>query len=128
MSVFSKKTKSKAGLKVAKATAKRPQLLLTGTKIAVPAAKTGLKASKPLLKRQGRQRVEQLDRASRSLGTALTVSAPKAAYDLGLAKPPKPKRTTPRVVVGVVIGASAMYFLEPGHGKAHREKVAQLVS
>jgi hypothetical protein len=127
MAVISKTTKSKAGLKAVKAAAKRPQLLLNGTKIAVPAAKGGLKASKPLLGRKARQRADQLDRASRTLGEALSVYAPRAAYDLGLAEPPKPKRTAPRVAAGVIIGASAMYFLEPGHGKEHREKVAQLV-
>jgi hypothetical protein len=127
MSVISNKTKGKAGFKVAKATAKRPQVLLSGTKIALPAGKAGLKASKPLLKRRARQRVDQLDKASRTLGEALAVYAPRAAYDLGLAEPPKPKRTAPRVVAGAVIGASAMYFLEPGHGKEHREKVGQLV-
>lgn len=127
MAVISKRTKGKAGIKAATAAAKRPQVLLTGTKIAVPAGKAGLKASKPVLKRKARQRVQQLDRASRTLGEALAVHAPRAAYDLGLAEPPKPKRTTPRVAAGVVIGASAVYFFEPGHGKEHREKVAQLV-
>lgn len=128
MAVISKGTKGKAGIKATKAAAKRPQLLLTGTKVALPAGRAGLKASKPLLKRGARKRVEQLDRASRTLGEALAVHAPRAAYDLGLAEPPKSKRTAPRIIVGVLIGASAVYFLEPGHGKEHREKVAQLVS
>ncbi|MGE5617393.1 MAG: hypothetical protein ACM3UX_00500 [Candidatus Woesearchaeota archaeon] len=127
MSVISKKTKGKAGVKAAKAAAKRPQLLLNGTKIARPASKAGLKASKPVLKRRARRRAAQLDRASRSLGEALAVYAPRAAYDLGLAEPPKPRRTAPRLVAGAVIGASAVYFLEPEHGKEHRQKVAQLV-
>ena len=136
MSVISKRAKAKTGFKAAKAAGKRPRLLLsgakiallTGTKLARPAGKAGLKASKPLLKRRARQRVEQLDRASRTLGEALAVYAPRVAYDLGLAEPPKPKRTAPRVAAGVAIGASAMYLLEPGHGKEHRDKVAQLVS
>jgi len=127
MSLISTRTKGRAGIKAAKIAAKRPQLLLAGTKVAVPATKAGLKASKPLLKRRARQRVEQLDRVSRSLGEALAVHAPRAAYELGLADPPKRKRTAPRVVAGIVIGASAMYFLEPEHGKEHREKVAQVV-
>lgn len=128
MALISRTTKTKAGLKAAKGAAKRPQLLITGTKVAVPAGKAGLKASKPLLKRRARQRVDQLDRASRTLGTALAVYAPRAAYELGLARPPRPKRTTPRIAAGIVIGASAMYFLEPGHGKEHRDRVAQLVT
>jgi hypothetical protein len=128
MTVVSKRTKGKAGISAVKAAAKRPGLLLSGTKIAVPVGKASVKASRPLLKRRARQRVDQLDKASRTLGEALAVRAPRAAYDLGLAEPPKPKRTTPRVIAGVAIGASAMYLLEPEHGKEHREKVAQLVS
>ncbi len=128
MSVISRKTKGKAGIKATKTAAKNPQLLLSGTKIAIPAGKAGLKASKPLMKRSARQRVEQLDRASRRVGEALTVYGPKVAYDLGLAERPKPKRTAPRVAAGVVIGASAMYLLEPGNGKEHRKQVAQLIS
>ena len=136
MSVISKRTKVKAGFKGATAAAKRPRLLLTGAKIALltgrniapPAAKAGSRVGKPFLKRRARRRVEQLDRASRTLGEALAVYAPRLAYDLGLAEPPKPKRTAPRLAAGVAIGASAMYLLEPGHGKEHRDKVAQLVS
>ncbi|HET8976957.1 MAG TPA: hypothetical protein VFN87_02300 [Solirubrobacteraceae bacterium] len=93
--MLGKKTKGKAGFKVAKAAAKRPQ---------------------------------QIVRASRILGETLAVTAPRAAYELGLAEPSKPKRTGPGVAAGIVIGAGAMYFLEPEHGSEHREKVAQLVS
>lgn len=133
--MLSKKTKGKAGFKVAKAAAKRPQLVLAGTKLALPLGRAGLKASKPLakaskpmIKRRARQRAQQIDRASRILGETLAVTAPRAAYELGLAEPPKPKRMAPGVAAGIVIGAGAMYFLEPDHGSEHREKVAQLVS
>lgn len=127
MSVISRAPKGKAGIKALKAAAKRPRIALTGVKIAVPAAKAGLTASKPLLKRRARRSVKQLDQASRALGEALAVHGPRMAYDLGLAEAPKPKRTTPRVAAGVLIGASAVYFLEPGLGREHRAKVAQLV-
>lgn len=131
MSVISNKTKAKAGLKATKTAAKHPRLTarLTakGTKLAMPVGKVGMKAGKPFAKRRIRQRAEQLDRASHTLGQALAVYAPQVAYELGLAQPPRPKRMAPRILVGVVIGASAMYFLEPGHGAEHREKVAQLV-
>lgn len=127
MSVISNKTKGKAGLKASKTVAKHPWMVAKGTKLALPVGKAGLKAGKPLAKRRIRQRAEQLDRASHTLGQALAVYAPQVAYELGLAQPPKPKRMVPRILVGVVIGASAMYFLEPGHGKEHREKVVQLV-
>jgi hypothetical protein len=119
--------KGKVAVKAAKGAAK-PGTLVTGAKVAVPAAKAGLAASKPLIRQQVRGRVEHLDRVAHTLGEVLTVYAPKLAYDLGLAKPPRPKRTAPPVAAGVVIGASAMYFLDPGCGKEHRQKVAQLLS
>jgi len=112
MSVISTKTKGKTGLKAATTALKHPQALLAGTKMAKPASKAGWKASKPVLKRKARRSVEQLDRASRTLGETLAVRAPQAAYELGLAEPPKPKRTVPRVAIGVAIGAVAMYFIE----------------
>jgi hypothetical protein len=111
--------------KAAKAAARRP--LLT-TKMAIPAGKAGVKASKPVLKRQARALAGQLDEASRSFGETLANYAPGLAYDLGLAKPPKPKRSTPRVLAGAALGAGVVYFFEPENGKKHRKKIARLVS
>lgn len=153
MSVISTRTKGKAGIKAAKAAAKRPKLVLKGTKAAgktwaktlkigakrpklmlkgakaaVPAGKAGVKAGKPVIKRRARQRVDQIDRAARTVGEVLVVYGPWAAYEFGLVEPPKQKRTAPRVITGVVVGATAMYFLEPGQGQEHRQKVAQFVS
>jgi hypothetical protein len=132
MSVIGRRTKAKAGLGAAKAAAKRPQLVLmgakTGARLAVPVGKAGLKASRFLVRRRARRRVHQLQRASGTVGELLAVQAPRVAYDLGLAEPPKPKRPAPRVAAGVVLGASAVYFLQPEHGKERRERVAQLVS
>lgn len=128
MSVIGKKTKGTIAIKAAKSAAKRPRLLLATTKVAAPSGKAALKVSKPLLKRRARKRLEGIESASHKLGHVLAVEVPRAAYDLGLAESPKPKRTAPRVAAGVVIGASAMYFLEPEHGKEHREQIAQLVS
>jgi hypothetical protein len=141
MAVISTTTKGKAGVKGAKALAKRPQLLANGAKAAVPAGrfalkarkpalkvgKPALKAGKPVLKRKARKRADQIEDAARRFGEALAVYGPQAAYELGLAEPPKPKRTAPRVVAGIVIGASAMYFLEPGQGSERRKKVVELV-
>jgi hypothetical protein len=70
----------------------------------------------------------RIGEAMRSAGETLVTYGPQAAQNLGLVEVPKPKRTAPRVAAGVVIGAGAMYFLEPEHGKEHREKVAHLVS
>lgn len=126
MSVLSTTTKSKAGAKAAKAIVTRPQLLLTGAKATRAAGKFGLKASKPYARQRARRGADQLAEATRALGEALAVYATRAVYELGLAKPPK--RTTPRVAAGMVIGAGAMYFLEPESGPKHRKKVAKLVS
>jgi hypothetical protein len=62
-----------------------------------------------------------LVRAGAKGGTGMARIAAKATM-------PIVKRTAPKVAAGAVLGASAMYFLEPEHGKEHREKVAQLVS
>ena len=127
MSVISTTTKGKIGLKAAKGAAKRPRVVMAGTRAAIAAAKLGAKAGKLCLKRRGRQRTDQLLGVSRKVGEALTVFGPQAAYELGLAEPPKPKRTAPHFAAGMVIGASAVYFLEPDQGRKHRKKVAKLV-
>ena len=106
---------------------KNCSLRISGKAVA-PLSKVTLKAGSPLVKRRVRRRAEQLGDAARVIGETLVTYGPPAAYELGLAEPPKPKRTAPRVAAGIVIGASAVYFLEPEHGREHREKVAQLVS
>jgi hypothetical protein len=112
LETLASRVKRRAGIKATKTAVKRPRLLLAGAKAAVPAGEAGMK----------------LEQASRVLGQVLVVHGPTFAYELGLAEPPKRKRTAPRLGAGVAIGAGAMYFLEPGRGREHREKIAQLVS
>ena len=50
------------------------------------------------------------------------------ARQFGLVEEPKAKRSAPRVVTGALIGAGAMYLLEPQHGRQHREQVHRLIS
>lgn len=143
MSVISTATKARMGGKAAKTMAKNPGAMLTlgkaGAKAAGPMAKLGakagppmtklsMKAGKPLAKRRARRRVEKLSEAVRSAAEELATYGPQAAQELGLVEPPKRRRTAPRVAAGVVLGAATMYFLEPEHGKEHREKVAHMVS
>jgi hypothetical protein len=128
MAVLDTTTKTKIGARAGKTAAKNPRPLLVAAKAARPVGTFAVKASKPFAKRRMRQRAERLGDAARTIGETLVIYGPPAAYELGLAEPPKPKRTAPRVAVGIVIGASAVYFLEPEHGREHREKVAQLVS
>jgi hypothetical protein len=124
MSVLSNTAKGAAGFKAAKGAAKNPTVLRAGAKAAPPAAKLGWKFAKPRLKRTTRRKAERFGDV---LGTTLTVYGPQAARQLGLAEPPKPKRTAPRIVLGILIGATAVYFLEPEHGAQHREQVLKLV-
>lgn len=129
MTMISVDTRRKAAQKAGKAAASHPTLALRAAKTTAPAARLGLKASKPVVKRRAKQRADQINRAARTLGEALTVYGPTVAYQLGLAEePPKPKRIAPRVAAGVLVGAGAMYFLEPETGQEHRQKVLELVS
>jgi hypothetical protein len=77
--------------------------------------------------KRARRGSDQISEATQAVGQAIAAYAARAAYDLGLAEAPKAKRTAPRVAAGMVIGASAVYFLEPGQGRKHRQKVAKLV-
>lgn len=124
MSVLSGTAKGTAGLKAAKVAARNPKVLRAGAKAAPPAAKLGWNFAKPRMKRTTRRKAERFGDA---LGTTLAVYAPQAARQFGLAEPPKPKRTAPRVALGILIGAAAVYFFEPQHGAQHRERVLGLV-
>ncbi|MGH2931185.1 MAG: hypothetical protein ACRDL8_23475, partial [Solirubrobacteraceae bacterium] len=61
---------------------------------------------------------------ARAVGETILARGPQAAQTLGLVEAPKPKekRTAPRVATGVVIGAGAVYLLEP----EHRRRVLRL--
>lgn len=123
MSAFGTATKGWLGVKATKSVAKNPRLIKAGAKAGAPAAKLGWRVAKPRMKRSTRRRAE---RVGGVLGSAL-VTAPQLAEQFGLAEPPKPKRTAPRVAAGMVIGATAMYFLEPEHGRERREQVRSLI-
>ena len=128
MSLLSTTTKAKVGGKAAKTVVKHPGLLKVGAKTTAPLAMFGAKAGAKIAKRRSRRRIERLGAAARDFGETLVTYGPQAAQELGLVETPRPKRTAPRVAAGAVLGAGAMYFLEPGHGKEHREKVISKVS
>ena len=124
MAILSKGAKGAVGVKAAKSVAKNPGVVKFGVKASKPVAK-------PVAKRKARQginRVERFGEAARSTVESLVVNGPQAAQELGLIELPKPKRTAPRLAAGVVIGAGAVYFLEPDSGREHREKVHKLVA
>jgi hypothetical protein len=68
-------------------------------------------------------------KAARSVATTLAVYGPEVARELGLVEieTPKHQRTAPRVALGVVIGAGAVYLLEPGQGRQRRQQLMGLV-
>jgi hypothetical protein len=133
MSFLSTSTKGKLGLAAAGTALKNPRATKNVSKFvakaAAPAAKGGFKVTKAVGKRKARRRIEDLGDAARSVADLLAFYAPEAAEALGWIEPPKPKRTAPRVLLGVVIGATTMYLLEPGApGREHRAQLARLVA
>jgi hypothetical protein len=117
-------TSTKAKLKTAKAGAKRPAVIRATVP---PAIRLTFKGGKPLAKLRARQQAKRVAESARTLGDTLSL-IPQAAQELGLVEAPPTKRIAPRVAAGVVIGASAVYFLEPGVGRQHRQQVLRFVS
>lgn len=128
MTLLTTTTKTMVPLKAAKGAAKHPGVLFAGARAGKPATKLGLAVGKPYARHQARQRVDQLGDAVKTAGEVVSTYGPQIARELGLVEQPKPKRTAPRVAAGVVIGASAMYLLEPGHGREHREQLRKMVA
>jgi CxxC motif-containing protein (DUF1111 family) len=129
MSVLNTTSKAALGAKAAKGVAGKPAVVWSSVQAAKPVAKLGRKAGKPIAKRRARKRAGDLGEAARDWAQTLVTYGPSAAQELGLIElpQPKPKRTAPRLVAGIVLGACAVYFLDPEHGSEHREKLKQLV-
>jgi hypothetical protein len=102
---------------------KHPRARRAGVKAAKPVAKASVKVAKPIVKRKVRRRVEPIREALRTAGALVATYGPPVAIEFGLIDVPKRKRTGPRVAVGVLIGATAMYFLDPTHGSERRQKL-----
>jgi hypothetical protein len=129
MAVLSNTTKGKVGLKAASAAIRHPSATWLVAKASAPPAKGGFRLGKTVAKRKAKRRIGDVGKTARSVRETLATYGPEAAQLFGWVEPPKPKRTAPRVLVGVVIGATAMYLLEPGApGKERRAKARALVS
>jgi hypothetical protein len=128
MRVLNSTTKDNVGLKAVGSALKNPGVTRVAARAAAPVGKAGLSFRKRLAKQRAQRRVQRAGKAARTVGNTLLVEAPEAAQRLGLIERPAPKRTAPRIAVGVLLGASAMYMLEPGVGRQHRERVLSLVS
>ena len=94
------KTKAKLGAKTAKTAVKNPWL-----------AKAAFRVGKPVAKHKVRRRAGRIGATARTAGEWVVVVGPIAAEALGLLEPPKRSHATRRVVLGVVVGATAMYYL-----------------
>jgi hypothetical protein len=126
---MSNTTKGKIGLRAAGAAAKNPGATSFVAKAGAPVAKGGARLGKTVAKRKANRRIEDIGRTARTVGETISTYGPEAAQLFGWVEPPKPKRTAPRVLVGVVIGAAAMFVLEPSAaGKERRAKVRELLS
>jgi hypothetical protein len=129
MAVLSNTTKGKVGLKAAGAAVKNPAATRLVAKAGAPVAKGGVRVGKTVAKRKANRRIEDVGKTARTVGETIATYGPEAAQLFGWVEPPKRKRTAPRVLVGVVIGAAAMFLLEPSAaGKERRAKVRELVS
>lgn len=128
--MLSTMTKATAGAKTAKTFAQNPLLRSAVTQAGPPIAKLSVTAGKKRMSRKGRKQLEQMGDALGTVASLTSTYAPRAALaaqELGLVEAPKPKRTAPRLLAGVLIGAIAMLLLEPGHGREHRQQVQRLI-
>jgi len=126
--MLSTTTKVKLGAKGVRGAISHPGMVRAGAKGGMAMGRMAAKVAMPIAKRRARRRIGSIAETARDIGQTLVTYGPEAAVNLGLIEAPKRKRTAPKVAAGAVLGAGAMYFLEPEHGKQHREKVAQLVS
>jgi hypothetical protein len=142
MEVLSTTTaKGRQGWNAAKTVAQNPSLtrftVKTGAKAVPPITKISFKLGQRVGKRQGRlehagEVLGELGKAIFAIGEVvggmMAAYGPLAARQLGWAEAPKEKRTAPRVVAGAVIGAGAVYFLEPKYGPERREQLLRLIN
>jgi hypothetical protein len=95
---------------------------------APPVAKLGVNVGRRFAKRRARGRVDQISETITTIANLVAAYGPMLVQQLGIAEEPKRRRTAPLVAGGALIGASAVYFLEPGQGHRHRQQLQKLVS
>jgi hypothetical protein len=126
-----RRRKAKLAAQTGKLMLEHPTARRAATTVAVPVAKRRLRTRG---RRAGAQ-FEGYAEAARTAGSTLAEYAPSAAQTLadyapsaaaalGLRKPPKVKRTAPRVAIGFALGAAAMYLLDPVKGAERRARLS----
>jgi hypothetical protein len=126
MTALRRTTKARLGVKAAKTAVTHPRSTLLGGRVA---ARGMRRLGPPLARRGARNRAAELGDTVRSVANTIVTYVPPLARELSSAVEPPPRpRTAPRVAAGFVLGAGAMYFLEPEQGAAHRASVRELVA
>lgn len=121
---MTRRRKAKLAAKTGKILVDHPTVRHAATSVAVPVAKRRLRRRA----RRASRQLEHYGAVARTASNAVVEHAPTAAKALGLYEPPKPKRTGPRVGVGIIIGAACMYFLDPKSGPGRRAKLTGAAS
>jgi hypothetical protein len=115
MSVLSTKTKTRVGVKTAKQAATHPKLALRGARAAKPVVRG-------VVKHKARHQAAAVVDAGRSVGETVFEAGRQAALDAA-----PQKRTAPWLALGIAIGATLMYLLDPASGGKRRRSVLALV-
>ncbi len=123
-----KPTKNAVGLEAVRAMITDPQIRRAAIDAAKPLATLGFRVGGRVGRRKARQRARQMDEAIRTIWALVTTYSPQLVEQLGLVEQPKPPRTAPKVIFGAALGAGAVYLLEPGSGREHRQQLARLVA
>ena len=123
MSALSTKTKTRVGVKAAKQAARHPKLVLRGAQGAKPVVRGVVN----LRTRQARHQAAAVLDAGRSIAQTVFEAGRQAGQVAARAEVPR-RRTAPRVAVGIVVGAAAMYFLDPASGDQRRRNALELVT
>ena len=130
--MFSKKTKASVGVETARGLIEDPEIREAAMQAAAGTSRLGFGISKRVARRRTRRRLKRYRDVAQAVGPVLATYGPQAAQSLGLTEPPKqPKaggRTRPALAAGVLIGASTVYFLEPGAGRERRAQVKRIVA
>jgi hypothetical protein len=127
--MFTKRRKPSLASTAAFGLVEDPSIRQAAVEAAPPVARLSLNVGKRFAKQRAQRRMEQVNDAVNALAALVTAYGPILARQLGIVEEPQPaRRTAPLVAGGALVGAGAVYFLEPGAGRRHREQVQHLIA